>query len=54
MGFAILLAALLVLNILFGVKDYQQGKVTKHAAFSWFVIGWVSFHLIVVELPKLL
>lgn len=54
MTFAIILAFLLVLNIVFGVKDYQRGKVTKHAAFSWFVIGWVSFHLIVVELPTLL
>jgi hypothetical protein len=54
MGVAILLTVLLVLNVIFGVKDYQRGRVTKGAAFSWFVIGWVSFQLIVVELPKLL
>jgi hypothetical protein len=57
MSIVILLAAILVLNIVFGVGHHQHGNVTIGAAFSWFVIGWVSFHLFIlfiVQLPKLL
>ena len=54
MSIVILLAAILVLNIVFGVGHHQHGNVTIGAAFSWFVIGWISFQLFIVALLKLL
>ena len=42
MGVAVLLTFLLILNIIFGVKDLERGNVTKGAAFTWFVIGFVT------------
>lgn len=51
---SILLVVLLVLNIWFGVKDVKRGNTTKSAAFTWFVIGWLSFHVLIYKLPTLL
>jgi uncharacterized membrane protein YadS len=45
MGVAVLLTVLLILNIIFGVQDLERGKVTKSAAFTWFIVGFVSFGL---------
>jgi hypothetical protein len=50
----ILLIALLVLNGWFGVNDVKKGNTTKSAAFTWFVVGWLSFHMFVHTLPTLL
>lgn len=50
----ILLIALLVLNGWFGVNDVKKGNTTKSAAFTWFVVGWLSFHVLVDKLPTLL
>jgi hypothetical protein len=50
----ILLVVLLVLNIWFGVKHVKFGNTTKAAALSWFVIGWLSFHVLIYTLPTLL
>jgi hypothetical protein len=51
-GFIVLTA--LVLNGWFGVNDVKKGNTTKSAAFTWFVVGWLSFHVIVEKLPTLL
>ena len=50
----IILTALLVLNSWFGVNDVKNGNTTKSAAFTWFVVGWLSFHMLVDKLPTLL
>ena len=50
----IMLTGLLVLNGLFGVNDVKQGNATKSAAFTWFVVGWLSYHVLVDKLPTLL
>jgi hypothetical protein len=50
----IVLTALVVLNGWFGVNDVKNGNTTKSAAFTWFVVGWLSFHVIVQKLPTLL
>jgi hypothetical protein len=43
---------LLTLNGLFGVKDVKRGNTTKSAAFTWFVIGWLTLDTIkqIIEL----
>ena len=46
MSWLIILSFLLVLNIMFGIRDVNRGSTTKSAAFTWFVIGWVAFHVI--------
>jgi hypothetical protein len=46
MSWLIILSFLLVLNIMFGIRDVNKGSTTKSAAFTWFVVGWVSFHVI--------
>lgn len=45
--------ALLALNLLFSVGDVKRGNTTKSAAFSWFVIGWLTFDIL-NQLTKLL
>ena len=50
----IMLTALVVLNGWFGVNDVKNGNTTKSAAFTWFVVGWLSFHVLVDKLPTLL
>lgn len=37
---------LLVLNGWFAVKDVERGNTTKSAAFTWFVVGWLTFDLL--------
>jgi hypothetical protein len=54
MGTVVFLTVLLIVNIIFGVKDLERGNATKSAAFTWFVIGWVFFHLVTVGLIELL
>ena len=50
----IVLIALLVFNGWFGVNDVKNGNTTKSAALTWFVVGWLSFHVIVEKIPTLL
>jgi hypothetical protein len=50
----IILAVILTLNGWFGVRDVKNGNTTASAAFTWFVVGWLSFHVFVHKLPTLL
>ena len=46
MGWFVVGTILLVLNGLVGVRDVKRGNTTKSAAFTWFVVGWLAFHLL--------
>ena len=48
-GFFVLLA----LNLWIGINDVRKGLSTKRTAFTWFVVGWLSFHVLIVELLKI-
>ena len=48
-GFFVLLA----LNLWIGINDVRNGHTTKRAAFTWFVVGWLAFHVLIVELLKI-
>lgn len=53
MTFLIIMSLLLVANIAFGIRDVKNGATTKSAAFTWFVVGWVTLDVI-TELGKVL
>jgi len=37
---------LLAINLWLGINDIEAGRTTKTAAFSWFVVGWLTFEVI--------
>lgn len=46
MTWLIIMSVLLALNIWLGVRDVRSGVSTKSAAFTWFIVGWVTLHVI--------
>jgi len=46
MGWLIFGLILFALNLYFGINDVSNGRATKSAALSWFVVGWLAFDII--------
>jgi hypothetical protein len=44
---------LLVLNLGIGIDDVQKGRSTGRAAFTWFVVGFMTWNVL-YQLPDLL
>jgi len=43
-----ILTILLIVNIILGINDYKKNTYTKTTAFTWFIIGWLAFHVLVM------
>ena len=46
MNWLIIGAVLLVLNLWIGINDVRKGNSLKMTAFTWFVVGWLTFDVI--------
>lgn len=44
---------LLVLNLVIGIDDVKNSRSTGRAAFTWFVVGFMTWNIL-YQLPELL
>lgn len=53
MAWFIMSVVLLVLNLGIGIDDVKNSRSTGRAAFTWFVVGFMTWNIL-YQLPELL